>query len=148
MWKIKVGSEIIILVLNNKYTWSGEKESGQIFSHASTGCPFFKTAIWIPAIICIFVANCSYRWCSQPLGVQLPPRGSNYRRNTSACAAHCDKTEGGREDSLAHQIIAPASHVPAVKGRSSGTGRQHLLWGCELEHSFHYLLMHLGRVRL
>ena len=32
VWKVKVGSEIIILVSNNKYTSTGKKQSSQIFS--------------------------------------------------------------------------------------------------------------------
>lgn len=127
MWKVKVGSEIIILVSNNKYTCRGEKESGQIFSHASTGCPFFKTAIWIPAVICIFVANCSYHWCSQPLGVQLPPRGSNYRRDTSARVAHGDKAKGGRGGQSGSSNHRSCFTRAGYEGAEQRAGRQHLL---------------------
>lgn len=67
VWKGEVCSEITILVSSHKYTSSGEKQAGQAFSQASSGCPIFKTAIWMPAIICIFAINCSCHWCSQPL---------------------------------------------------------------------------------
>lgn len=128
VWEVKVGSEIIILVSNNKYTCSGEKESGQIFSHASTGCPFFKTAIWIPAIICIFVANCSYHWCSQPLWGAITPSWEQLQMKTLLhVQLIVTKQKPAGEDNRAHQIIAPASHV--LRRWSSGTGHPHLLWG-------------------
>lgn len=112
VWKVRVGSEIIILVSNNKYTCSGEKESGQIFSHASTGCPFFKRAIWIPAIIFIFVANCSYHWCSQPLWGAITPSWEQLQMKTLLhVQLIVTKQKAAGEDNLAHQIITPTSNM-------------------------------------
>lgn len=93
------------------------------------GVPFFKTAIWIPAIIFIFVANCSYHWCNNHFWVQLPPRGSSTKMKTLLRAAHCDKTKAAGEDNLAHQIITPTSNMCSYRKRqNSGTGYWHLLW--------------------
>ena len=150
VWKVRVGSEIIILVSNNKYTCSGEKESGQIFSHASTGCPFFKRAIWIPAIIFIFVANCSYHWCSKPLWGAITPSWEQLQMKTLLhVQLIVTKQKAAGEDNLAHQIITPTSNMCQLwKGRTVGQGTNTHSGCCELEHSFHCLLMHLGRFRL
>lgn len=63
--------------------------------------------------------------------------------NTSARAAHCDKTKGGwggQFGSSNHNSYF--KHVPAMKGRTVGVLTPTL--GAELEHSFHYLLMPWG----
>lgn len=103
VWKVKVGSDIIILVSNNKYTSTGKKESGQVFSQASTGCPFYKTAIRMPAIICIFVTNCSYHWCSQPLWGAITPSWEQLQMKT---VLHVQlivtKQKAAGEDNLPH----------------------------------------------
>lgn len=42
MWKVKVGSEIIILVSNNKYTCRGEKRVARSSAMLLPGVPFLR----------------------------------------------------------------------------------------------------------
>lgn len=84
----------------------------------------------MPAIICIFVTNCSNHWCNQPLwGTITPLVGAITDENSSARAANCDKQKAAGEDNLAYQVITLTSNnVPATKRQNSGTGSEHLLW--------------------
>lgn len=124
VWKVEAGLEIIILVSNNKYTSSRKKRAGQIFSQTSTGCPFFKTAIWTPAIICIFVTNCSCHWCNQPLlGAITPLWEQLHRKTVLHVQLIVTKQKEAGEDNLAHQVVTPTSNTcQQQKGGTEGQG--------------------------
>lgn len=131
VWKVKAGLEITISVSSNKCTSSGKRRVGQIFSQTSIGCPFFKAAIWTPAIICILVANCSCHRCKQPLlGAITPLWEQLHMKTVLHVQLIVTKQKEAGEDDLAHQVATPTSNTcQPQKGTTAAQGtHSHLLW--------------------
>lgn len=124
MWKVKVGSEILIFVSNNKYTCSGKKRVARIFSAMLLlGVPFLRRQFGFLQLFSFLLLIAPTIGGANHFGVQLPLVGAITDENTSARAAHCDKTKGGwggQFGSSNHNSYF--KHKEAMKRQNSGTG--------------------------